>query len=60
MSFSDLPSGELPAGRYQSADHRHIVPVRTCNDNYIWPIGLDNRAGERQALREAVTCAYDV
>jgi hydroxyacylglutathione hydrolase len=40
----------MPAWRYRAADHRHIVPVRAFNDNYIWLIGLDNREGERQAL----------
>lgn len=50
MTFADSPSSELPAWRFRAADHPHIVPVRAFSDNYIWLIGLDNRAGERQAL----------
>jgi hydroxyacylglutathione hydrolase len=50
MTFADSPSSELPAWRYRAADHPHIVPVRAFSDNYIWLVGLDDRAGERQAL----------
>ena len=50
MTFADSPSRNSPAWRYREADHPHIVPVPAFSDNYIWLVGLDNRAGERQAL----------
>jgi hydroxyacylglutathione hydrolase len=50
MTFADSPSRDVPAWRYREADHPDIVAVRAFSDNYIWLIGLDDRAGKRQAL----------
>lgn len=50
MTSAHSASENSASWRYRAANHPHIVPVRAFNDNYIWLIGLDNRAGVRHAL----------